>query len=493
MDSNRSKNAADWFYNKVFGEESIRPRFYEPEPLPPSLLRAARSLEIGKTLSWGNRALLFVQQGKLLAGFEDDYVYERPVQHFFPTYQTLSDPELRGYFTWRTGLRQGKLEQTHLTYAFLYIYELINLIGVENPEEGYRKLVTFREEYGSLDRRILPYLNRWITDFTVCYRLEPQLLKETGPVRYHNCVAVLENLKGSTDEQILDMLSVLAPSWLKRSRFYRDHKADMDTVLVGVLRGMEAHYASGKRPLAEHACGRRTVSPVRLFESAVYHNRQRQLNCVYRPDASRIFRCKNGVWTVEKYGYSEQPSQYLEMITKTVDAILRRLWGDKHPIQCETEVKWVTKLIEAEGQRLLEEKQAKEAAEKRVRIDFSRLDAIRRDAAITRDKLIVEEEMEEELPDTLPASQPEADNGKETAGEVPGGLPLSPPQYRLLRDLLYGGSLDWVRREGLMLSVLTDGINEALYDMFCDTVLTSDEPPEVIEDYIDELKETVTP
>ena len=44
-----------------------------------------------------------------------------------------------------------------------------------------------------------------------------------------------------------------------------------------------------------------------------------------------------------------------------------------------------------------------------------------------------------------------------------------------------------------MLSVLTDGINEALYDMFCDTVLTSDEPPEVIEDYIDELKETVTP
>ena len=91
MDSNRSKNAADWFYNKVFGEESIRPRFYEPEPLPPSLLRAARSLEIGKTLSWENRALLFVQQGKLLAGFEDDYPYDRPVQHFFPTYQSLSD------------------------------------------------------------------------------------------------------------------------------------------------------------------------------------------------------------------------------------------------------------------------------------------------------------------------------------------------------------------------------------------------------------------
>lgn len=491
MDSNRSKNAADWFYNKVFGEESIRPRFYEPEPLPPSLLRAARSLEIGKTLSWENRALLFVQQGKLLAGFEDDYPYDRPVQHFFPTYQSLSDSELRGYFTWRTRMRQGSLEKTHLTYAFLYIYELINLIGVENPEEGYRKLVAFREAYGALDWQILSYLNRWIADFTVCYRLEPQLLKDTYPVRYHNCVAVLEKLGDSTDAQILDMLSVLAPSWLKRSRFYREHKADMDTVLARVLRGMEAHYASGKRPLVEQACGRRTASPVRLFESAVYHNRQRQLNCVYHPDDSRIYRCKNGIWTVEKYGYSEQPSQYLEMITKTVDAILRRLWGDKHPIRCETEMKWVTKLIETEGQRLLEEKQTKEAAEKRVRIDFSRLDAIRRDAAITRDKLIVEEETEEALPDLPPVPVPDA--GENAAGEVPDGLPLSPPQYRLLRDLLYGGSLEWVRREGLMLSVLTDGINEALYDMFCDTVLTSDEPPEVIEDYIDELKETVTP
>ena len=39
-----------------------------------------------------------------------------------------------------------------------------------------------------------------------------------------------------------------------------------------------------------------------------------------------------------------------------------------------------------------------------------------------------------------------------------------------------------------ILSVLVDSINETLYDTFADTVLTPDEPPEVLEDYLEELK-----
>ena len=57
--------------------------------------------------------------------------------------------------------------------------------------------------------------------------------------------------------------------------------------------------------------------------------------------------------------------------------------------------------------------------------------------------------------------------------------------------LLYGGGLSWVRQEGLLLSVLVDSINEKLYDSFQDTVLTLEDRPAVIEDYLDELKEMV--
>ena len=44
-----------------------------------------------------------------------------------------------------------------------------------------------------------------------------------------------------------------------------------------------------------------------------------------------------------------------------------------------------------------------------------------------------------------------------------------------------------------MLSVLTDSINDMLFDTFSDTVLASDDPPELIEDYIDDLKAMVKP
>ena len=95
----------------------------------------------------------------------------------------------------------------------------------------------------------------------------------------------------------------------------------------------------------------------------------------------------------------------------------------------------------------------------------------------------MEEELEEAPPEAPPIPEP--------AAPPPEDTPLSPAEYRLLQCLLYGKDLGWVRAEGLMMSVLLDGINEKLYDIFQDTVLDQDAQP--IPDYIDELKEMVSP
>ena len=71
------------------------------------------------------------------------------------------------------------------------------------------------------------------------------------------------------------------------------------------------------------------------------------------------------------------------------------------------------------------------------------------------------------------------------------GSPLDGAEYRLLQCLLYGGDIGWVQAEGRMLSVLADSINEKLYDTFQDSVL--DDTPQLVEDYIDDLKEMVRP
>ena len=162
---------------------------------------------------------------------------------------------------------------------------------------------------------------------------------------------------------------------------------------------------------------------------------------------------------------------------------MRQEYGYGHPVKCETDTKWLLKLIREEIQKLLAEKEAAKA--KVITIDYSKLSSIRSDAALTRDKLTVEEELEPEEPQAPVESAP--------TPEAPADTPLDEPEYRLLRCLLYGGDLGWVQSEGKLLSVLVDGINEKLYDTFADSVLEMDDRPEIVEDYIEELKEMVHP
>lgn len=222
-----------------------------------------------------SRESIFVKQGKLLASYEDDYVYDRPVLRYFPTYQSLTDPELRGYFSWRTKLRRGNLQKTSLTYAFLYIYELLNQIGVTDPMDGYRKLTEFRDAYGALDDGILPYLNLWLMDYVVYYNLDAGLLADTPQVRFNRGIAVLDSIRSRGDEEVIRAVKQLSPKWLERSKFYREYREDCDTVIVRVLRRMSAHYnARCKKTMVEQYFGSFSQYRVILFDAAVFHERQ---------------------------------------------------------------------------------------------------------------------------------------------------------------------------------------------------------------------------
>ena len=167
MDTNRMKKAAEWFYSTVFRDEAIKPRTYAPVEKIPSLLRTARSLENSPNNAWQSRESIFLKQAKLLVNYEDDYDFKGSVVRYYPTYQALTDQELRGYFSWRTKLRKGDIQKTSLSFAFLYIYELINQVGVADPLDGYQKLKAFRDSYGQLDEGILSYLRKWMTDYVV--------------------------------------------------------------------------------------------------------------------------------------------------------------------------------------------------------------------------------------------------------------------------------------------------------------------------------------
>lgn len=488
MDTNRMKKAAEWFYNTVFRDEAIKPKPFTPAEKLPSLLRTARSLENSPTNPWQSRESIFMKQAKLLANYEDDYAFEGNVVRYYPTYQALTDQELRGYFSWRTKLRKGDVQQTSLSFAFLYIYELINQIGVASPLEGFQKLKEFREAYGQLDNGILSYLAKWITDYVVYYGLDANLLGDSPQVIFDRSLTVLDLIQEQEEAKVMYALKQLAPKWLSRSKFYAQYQTDCDTVIVRVLRKVSDHYAKHtKRTMVEQFFGKLSQYQVRLFDTAVFCNPLKTRNCEFAVDERCVYRCQNGLWTVTKHAGPLRPSGKLEDLLKTIDAVMREEYHYKHPIKYETETKWLIKLIREEAQALLNEKKAAEA--KKITIDYSQLAKIRQEAAITQDKLTVEEELEDydevaPVPDPVPDPEPISESPDTEC-------PFSAPEYRLLQCLLYGRSTAWVQQEGYMMSVLSDSINDKLYDVFMDSVL--DDTPALIEDYIDDLKEMVKP
>lgn len=467
-----------------YTDEPILPRKKAPEEKLPAPLKAARSLEKGAARMYQNRRSLFLNQAKLLEFYKDDYEGGYISHCYYPTYDLLSNRELRSYFAWRTKVRNGDIQPSCPCFAYLYLYELINGIGTGTPVEGLHKMDDFAAAYKEYESSLMNYYANWRKSYIIYYNLSDSFLGGEEREGEEAHMAVLDSAQEQTDDAIAAAVKQLAPGWLNRSKFYKTHQTDMDRVIVQVLRRMHQHYsARSKRTFSEQLFGSREAYPVDLFCHAVFCDPLRHENSRYYITDSHYYECRNGYWTETSCFIDSHKRRKLEDLMKTIDASLRVALNDGKPIKSPSQLKWVTKVIEEEVAALLETQKQQEAAAKRVQIDYSALAQIRREAAITQDKLATEEEMEEEAPPAVqpPPPQPEA---------LPGDCPLDKTQYRLMQNLLYGGDTGWVQREGKMVSVLLDSINEILYDVFQDAVI---EDQQVVEDYIDELKEMVKP
>ncbi len=471
----------EWINSFCFHDEPVRSKKQDRIKLP-TRLRAARSLANEASEEFLSRDVIFVQQAKLLADYEDSFEFRCEAEYYYsPTYQSLNDQELRGYFTWRTLFRKGQTQETPAVFSLIYIFELLNLIGVNGPQDGYQKLCSFRDIARSHDQSALSELDRWLSDFVIYYGLPSALLPQSPDADSDNAIEILLNPGSRTDSELAYAARVLSPRWLGRSGFYSKHRADMDTVIAAVLRRIYAHYDSHHaKPMVEQLIGSYSFHPVRLFDTAVFQDKRKDTR-EYAVNSVRLYKCSNGRWTVGCYGGSYRPRLSLDDVLKTIDAKMRLSYGLR-PIIAPLDVKWLDKIISGEVDMF--SRQREEAEERKRRLDPGALNRIRQDAAVTREALLVDEEREEE---ETPQPAPTA------ADDSAHDSPLSAPEYRLIQCLLYGYDLGWVQAECLLMSVLVDGANEKLYDIFQDTVLTSEDSVKVIDDYIDELKEMVSP
>ncbi len=120
---------------------------------------------------------LFVMQARFMEEWEDDFPFCGSFERYYPTYSMMNDSQLRGYFSWRTRVRHGQVEKTSLSFAFVYIYELINCVGASTPNECFDLLYNFWVKYRELDPEIDRYVKTWLRDFVIYHNLSPVLIE----------------------------------------------------------------------------------------------------------------------------------------------------------------------------------------------------------------------------------------------------------------------------------------------------------------------------
>ncbi len=396
----------------------------EPVELPP-LLQELRSLEREDAAFLKSRDWLFVRQAKLAADYEDDFVFEGTFQHYFPTYQTMDDRQLRGYFAWRTKARRGRLERTSLSFAFVHLYELLNGVGASTPEAGFEALRSFVCAYRALDSRIDRYARMWLHDYVVYHGLNRSLLEEAGETTgshagsersLDEALAVLVAAEGdgarnrqalggenaapdtSSDERLFTALCALSSYHLDTSRFCREEPELTRRAACETWRALGAYYrAHRKRSFFESLFGNRFEVPYPMFRSAVFYGETRHADAVYEVNPVRRFTCRNGRWSEEAYHEAKGCSKDLGRVMKALDRTLRQACGSKHQLKAERVPKYVQDILKRVVERVLEERrQAEERARAvRVEIDFSKLQGIRAAAATTRESLLIDEERED--------------------------------------------------------------------------------------------------
>lgn len=482
---------------KLRNSKSFRDAVYRDEPIirtaaqlkktEDSKLREMRDLMFSMNCHQRSSEYLFYTQGKFMEDYEDDAPYYGEVVKYFPTYRDMTNEQLRGYFTWRTRVRHGVTEKTSLSFAFMYIYELLNQIGASSAEEGFHKLKDFAASYGAVDRRIIPYVKSWLTDYVVYYGLEPSMLADSEDVAFDYSLNILLNYRSHGEDELFCALQSLSSYRIENSKFYKEYPEDVRTVICAVYIRLSEYYEKHRKTgFCETFFGKKLECVYDIFHSAVFYNRLNG-NRKYVLNEIHRYSCTNGMWRCEKYYGNRGRNVKLGALIKTIDCLMREKYGYRFKLRPESVTKIILNVIEKEIEKYLEQK--KKNAAPIIEIDVSKLRGIREAADITRDKLIVDEEPGEEIEETvLPGNTLQASCA---AAETP----LDDTEYRFMQCLLYGGDYrPLIKERGVMISVLADSVNEKLFDEFGDTVINfSGDAPELIEDYTDDLKGMVKP
>lgn len=506
--ASRAKGGRVLSSERTYADEPILVRGSRLASYLPDKVREMRALERSPEARGWTDARLFVEQARLMEDYEDDCPYPGSFLSYFPTYAAMSDRQLRGYFTWRTRVRAGEVVATSASFAYVYLYELLNGVGARAGEEAFRAIEAFWRRYREFEPAMDRYVRPWLVDYVVYHDLDPALARPHLNVEHDRAVAELASAEARAVERrpvrgrrapraygtdpagtasLLDALDELSTYRPKSARLFRDEPDTLREVCRAVFEELARYYRRNRaQGLTQSLFGTRHPMPHLMFASAVFYptDRPQDRTCVL--DETCSYACSGGIWTCDALHDGGGRSARLGEILRATDRHLRAALAYPHPLKEQGEAKYLAGIIDREVADYLAWRQRN--APVRVEIDLSKLAGIRSAAATTREALLVDEERDDPpVVDSVGDEEGSAEPSPPVAPESSAPV-LAPDELALVRALLDGvpptsGSVD----------LLVDSINERLFDLLGDTAIEfgATGEPALVEDYADDVRDAL--
>ena len=495
----------------VYGETVLPFVGERPELLRPKVPERIR--EMMKLYEHGDGSYLhkcrnFVRQGRFMEDYEDDAPWTGDIRKYFPTYHDFDVPQLRGYFTWRTGARKGEYSPIAASLAYLYLYELLCGIGSNSPEDSLEKMRAFETGFldsGIGDPSMRKNLRRWMLEYAVLHDLPAETARtfaDPAMLEKDTALAQLRTPENVSDEEVFSALCVFGGNRLAQSPAAADEEGRGKHLFAEVWRFALQKWTEKGKNLFEACFGGQKAFHWYPLSNALYTEDGRHPDTDYILDESRSFHCRGGRWTEERYEELFFDRKRLEELLHEADRAIRRYLKTGRNLQEKPTEAWARPYAEAvlEADR----KAVLEASRPKITIDLSGLDQIRRAASITRDSLLTEEEKNEARDGCDPALPTENDASMRPSAETAVTKPapaeaeeegqtafdgLDEVHLTILQTLLRRETAEGqIRSAHLMPALVVDTINEAFYDEIGDNILEYDgNEISLIEDYREDI------
>lgn len=358
-----------------------------PRPAAGGSSAARTAPEPAGYANYSNGGQSFVRQAKELVHAVGPEVPFVPFMSYWPTYGAMTNAQKKWYLYWRGEVRRQRYPETDLSYIFLYVYELINGIGWEDPMQGCKALRNVWEAYRRRYLKLDVYVAVWLADFILAHRLDVPIydILRLTPRGLAGELLDLE-LQGRFAAEPLDLPFELALQLsdydVRRSKFYIETgRTLIETYVPKVFALVDSYLRKrhGMRMIELFHPGPQRIVARTLFHSAVY-------------DVSLFGR--TFPIAAPPISDHEPLRDFTSQLIRLTENKLRELLGFKgrlRGIAIEPEIELlVSRYLERELNRGAEPESAAAA----VQIDAAKLAQLQQDSETVRQLLTVETEEE---------------------------------------------------------------------------------------------------